>query len=89
MKHYIKELISSSAGKFITVSFVKNDGTYRKINGRIGVRYKGMPAETINRTQAGKEYLRVWSVADRGYRNISPDTILSVAANGKVVYNRI
>ena len=33
----IADFIAQSKGKFITVSFIKKDGTARTLNGRIGV----------------------------------------------------
>jgi hypothetical protein len=36
-KMKISDFIAESKGKFITINFIKKDGTPRKLNGRIGV----------------------------------------------------
>lgn len=65
------QLIQNSKGKFFTVTFVKKNGTTRTINGN----YK----QPKNPNPLG--YLNVYSMSDKGYRNINPTTIKSVSIN--------
>lgn len=68
------ELINTSKGKFFTVTFIKAGGTTRTINGNT----KG------KMTNLG--YLNVYSMKDKGYRNINPKTITALSLSGNT-YN--
>ncbi len=63
----IIERIESNGTKFFTVTFQKKDNTMRTIN---CIRKKGAT------TRLG--YLTVWSVQDRGYKNVDTRTITAV-----------
>lgn len=69
------ELIENSKGKFFTVTFLKKDSTERTINAN----YK-----TGRKSPLG--YINVYSMKDKGYRNINAQTIRSVSINGNT-YN--
>lgn len=64
-------LITNSKGKFFTVTFVKKNGTTRTINGNYKQPKKPNPLG----------YLNVYSMSDKGYRNINPTTIKAVSIN--------
>lgn len=64
------EMIESSKGKFFTVTFIKKNGSSRTINGNFK---KG------NVTKLG--YLNIYSMPDKGYRNINPQTITGLSIN--------
>lgn len=84
----LETVIQATGGRFVTVTFRKNDGTARRINGRFGVTWKGQKAETIVQTLNGKTYYRIWSSADRGFRMVNADNILMLSAGGLTLFNR-
>ena len=80
----IADFIAQSKGKFITINFIKKDGTARKLNGRIGVtkHLKG-GVSTVNTDQ----YLVVYDTVAQGYRSVNKDTIVSVTCEGLTINN--
>ena len=73
------------SGKFVTVTFIKNDGTIRKLNGRANVtKYLRGGAERSSDTKS--KYLLLWARnGSRKFdaaRNIARDRIVSIRANG-------
>lgn len=80
----ISNFIASSAGKFITVTFLKKDGTIRKLNGRTGVvkHLKG-GVSTVNTDK----YFVLFDTVAQGYRCVNKDTILGVTCNGLTIIN--
>ena len=80
----IADFIAQSKGKFITVNFIKKDGTARTLNGRIGVtkHLKG-GISTINTDQ----YMVVYDTVAQGYRSVNKDTIVSVTCEGLTINN--
>lgn len=74
----LSAILEASKGRFVTVSFLKLDGTKRTINGRIGVKkHLKHGKATIDRSK----YVVMYSLKDRGYRCINRDTIISVNMN--------
>ncbi len=65
------ELIEGSKGRFFTVTFLKKNNTERTINANFK---KG--------AKSPLGYLNVYSIADKGYRNINAQTIRAVVING-------
>jgi hypothetical protein len=80
----IADFIAQSKGKFITVNFIKKDGTARTLNGRIGVtkHLKG-GTSTINHSK----YLVLFDMHTAGYRCVNKDTIVSVTCEGLTINN--
>lgn len=78
----LDKMILDSDGKFVTVEFIKKDGSLRTINGRLGVKkyLKGGVSKLDP-----KEFITIYSMADKGYRAINRDTILSVTVEGYTV----
>ena len=80
----ISDFIASSAGKFVTVTFMKRDGTLRKLNGRINVtkylKYGPYVADT------GTAFC-VYDVKDKGYRSIRKESILGITCGGLTIVN--
>ena len=80
----MSKFIAKSGGKFISVTFIKNDGTVRKLNGRVGVvKYLKGGVSTVNPDL----YMVVYDTAAKGYRSINKDTIVSVTCEGLTVIN--
>lgn len=65
------KLIEGTKGKFFTVTFRKKNNDLRMINGNF---------KSGNVTPLG--YLRVYSAADKGYRQVNPKTITHLSVNG-------
>jgi hypothetical protein len=80
----IADFIAKSNGKFITVSFIKKDGTARKLNGRIGVtKYLKHGTATVDLDK----YIIVYDTLNAGYRSVNKDTIVSVTCEGLTINN--
>lgn len=80
----ISNFIASSAGKFVTVTFLKKDGTIRKLNGRTGVvkHLKG-GVSTVNTDK----YFVLFDTVAQGYRCVNKDTILGITCGGLTIIN--
>lgn len=78
------KFILNSAGKFVSVVFIKKDGTERKLNGRLGVtkHLKG-GASTLN----PDTYITLYDVVNGGYRAVNRSTIKSVTCEGHTIIN--
>jgi len=77
----LDELILQSAGRFVTVTFVKKDGSLRTLNGRLGVtkHLKG-GVSTVDHDS----YIVIYDVINKGYRSINRSTIQSVSIGGEL-----
>ena len=75
----LDQIIESSDGKFVAVSFIKKDGSLRLLNGRLGVikHLKGGEC-TLDRSK----YVIIYDVQNKGYRSINRQTIQSVTIDG-------
>jgi hypothetical protein len=80
----ISDFIAQSKGKFITVNFIKKDGTARTLNGRTGVT-KHLKGGTS--TVDHDKYLVVYDTVNTGYRCVNKDTIMSVTCEGLTINN--
>lgn len=70
-----QSLIETSAGRILTVTFIKKDGSSRTVNGM---------CKKDSVTKLG--YIRMFSIQDKGYRSIDPRTMTTLKLN-KQVYN--
>ncbi len=81
-KHKIMQL---AGNKFITVTFIKNNGEIRTINGRlgvkIGVKYTGkrMPSNILT----------IWECKNKNFRNITISSIKEINASGYKLTPRV
>ena len=75
----LDQFILNSNGKFVTITFVKKDGSERVLNGRLGVtkHLKG-GVSTLNPT----EYITIYDVQNGGYRAVNRSTIKRVKIDG-------
>ena len=71
--------VLNSEGRFVTVEFIKKDGTLRKLTGRLGVKkhLKG-GVSTLDPAQ----YITIYDVQNKGYRAINRDTIKALTIEG-------
>lgn len=67
------ELINNTKGKFFTVTFRKQNGTERTLNGKYNTT-----------TKLG--YLNIYSMKDKGFRNVNPRTLLSLKVDNKTYF---
>ena len=81
---YINTLMNRLNGQFFSVTFTKKDGTLRKLNCRTGVT-KYLKGGV--RTTSPSDYLIVYSIKDKGYRNVSIKDIKEIISGGVVVYS--
>jgi hypothetical protein len=72
-------MIEQSNGKMVTVSFIKQDGSLRVLNGRLGVKkyLKGGKLSTNT-----NEYINIYDVQNKGYRSINRNTIVALRMQG-------
>ena len=75
----LASLIEKSNGKMLTVTFIKQDGSERVINGRTGVS-KYIKGSSINKKN--DEYITFYDVQNKGYRSINRNTIVAVRCDG-------
>ena len=71
--------IYDSKGRFLTVEFMKKDGSIRKINGRLGVK-KYLSGG--NSTLDANKFIIFYDLKNKGYRAINKESILSVYTTG-------
>jgi hypothetical protein len=72
----LSDILVASKGKFVTVTFLKKDGTVRKMNCRTGVTKYIKGGES---TLDAEQYVTVLDVAKGAYRAINRDTIIDIS----------
>jgi hypothetical protein len=79
-----KDLISllEKQKGFFSVSFIKKDGTNRKMVCKFNVK-KHLKTENTKPTVDLTRYFVVWSIQDKGYRAVNKETILEASFRGK------
>lgn len=76
----LQQIIETSNGKFVSVQFVKKDGSIRVLVGRLGVKKHLKGGES---TLDADKYITIFDVQNNGYRAINRETILSVKFEGQ------
>ena len=76
------KLIRSTKGKIFTVSFVKKDGTLRKMNCRLGVT-KHLKGGELAFDPKEYDLIPVFDLQKNAYRMINVDTLVEVSVNGE------
>lgn len=71
--------IYDSKGRFLTVTFIKKDGSIRKINGRLGVK-KYLAGGNCNLNL--NKFIIIYDLKSKGYRAINKQSIISVKTTG-------
>ena len=84
----IYEMIQETKGNFFTVDFIKENGEFRTMNCRTGVKkYLSNNGKTIQITKPiDNGILRVFDLQKNEYRSINLDTVNRITFN-KVTYN--
>lgn len=81
----LANFVNENSDKFLTITFVKKDGTLRTINGRFGVtKHLRGGVKTVD----PDKFFTIYSLADEGYRNINKESIVKIARNGVTIYNK-
>ena len=78
----VKGVIKNSDGHFITVKFVKKDGSIRTMNCRIGVT-KYLHGGEYKAGKTHPELIPVYDMVAKGYRSINTEKVLEIHANGQ------
>lgn len=86
ISRHIKSLIQKNGSKFMTISFIKKDGSERTMQAR----YYKHPAHTGNNPVAHIDKYVTVIVGHAGgvpiFRNVNCETITRIAASGKVIF---
>lgn len=75
-----EKIIELVGNKFFTISFIKKDGTLRKMNARLGVT-KHLKGGKKSYNPDDFNYLTVFDLAKKQYRTVNLNTIKEVKAN--------
>ena len=80
-KYKLAALLQDAGSKFVSVEFVKKDGSLRKLNGQFGVtkHLKGGVNKTVKPDNA---YMTIYDNQAKGYRTINLETIKKLRVNG-------
>ena len=81
MDKVIKAMLDSSMGQFVSVDFIKKDGTPRTVTGKLAPVSPSMANH--------QQYLNIMLSAKDGsgkvqYRNVNTDTVTGIRMGGKV-----
>jgi hypothetical protein len=77
-----KKLIFDTKGKFFTVTFIKKDGTERKMNARLQVR-KYLKGGELRYNPSEMGYIAVYDMQAKGYRMVNTNTIKTLKIGKK------
>jgi hypothetical protein len=79
----VRKVVEKLDGRFVGVDFVKQDGSVRRLNGRLGVRsYLKGGVNTVE--SDARPYLTVFDVKTMGYRTVNLETMCSLRADRHV-----
>ena len=79
----VENLLKETENKRIfTVTFVKEDGSIRKMNAMRGVR-KGVKGVGLKFNPSDKNLLSVYDMQKKGFRFVNLDDVISFTANKK------
>ena len=73
----IQQTIMDTKGKFFTTTFIKKDGTLRKMTARLGVR-KGVNGKGLKFDPSDKNLVVVYEMSKDAHRMINLDTIQNI-----------
>jgi WYL_2, Sm-like SH3 beta-barrel fold len=76
----LQNIIESSGGKFISVTFIKKDGSTRVLVGRLGVTKHLKGGQS---TLDPAKFITIYDTQKEGYRAINRETIQSVRLDGE------
>lgn len=74
----LRKQMNQDFGKVFTCTFTKKDGTTRKLLGQLGVNASDTPSTTAKL----ENYITVYDVENRGFRNVNLDTVVEYRCIG-------
>lgn len=80
----IKTLKTELKGRIFSATFIKKDGSIRKINCRLGV-VKALQGGALKYNAEAANNLVVYDLQAKGYRTIPLDKLLTLRYNGKEI----
>lgn len=78
----LKDFLVRQEGSFVSVDFIKKDGSPRTLVGRLGVR-RHLKGGTNKVATMGRPYLVMYDVQKAGYRTVNLETVSAVSAQHK------
>jgi len=75
----VGRLIADQRGKFIGVTFFKQDGTLRNLCGRLGV-HTSLSGGVNTVERPDRPYVTIFDVQNNGYRTVNLETVRSIRA---------
>jgi hypothetical protein len=76
MEQTQKNLIEQSNGRFFGATFIKKDGSIRRLNGRVGVKVN-LTGKGMAFSPKEKGMQTVYDIQNKGYRMIALDRLVS------------
>ena len=80
---HAKTLVKSTQGAIFAASFLKADGSLRRLNGRLGV-VKGLTGRGMSYSPSAYNLLPVWDIKAAGYRMLNFNTLISLTVDGEL-----
>lgn len=77
---HLERYLRSLEGRFVGIDFVKQDGSSRKLNGRLGVRQYAKTEAAATTAAFELPYVVLYDVQQGGYRNVNLATVSGVRA---------
>lgn len=74
----VRTFLQNLNGRFFTVSFIKQDGNVRNLNGRLNVKKHLHGGHRLNHND---NHLIVYDVQNKGYRTVNLETVLTIHAD--------
>jgi len=84
MTNLFQSVVQSTRGRFFGVTFVKADGSLRKMTCRTGVK-KHTTGGGLKYNARERGNMIVWDTSVKGYRTIKLDRLVSLRFGGKEV----
>lgn len=74
-------LLQSAGSQYVSLEFIKKDGSTRKMNGQFGVT-KHLKGGVNNTVKPDNAYMTIYDVQSKGYRTINLETIKTLRVGG-------
>jgi uncharacterized protein (DUF1015 family) len=82
----LDRIIKQTNGRIVQISFIKDSGHSRTINGRVGVKYKGKTSG-YRMDSGSRAFFLVYSMRDQGFRRIDVERVISIKVDGLYIFN--
>lgn len=78
----VSTMINASEGTFIGCEYIRKDGSYTTLNGRLYCKRDTVSGRTSGAASRSSELFTLYDVKRKGYRSISLDRLLRVTLRG-------